>query len=101
MMFYCNECDEFFEELEKVEETIGEYCGQPATEIYCVCPMCRESNFEKATRCEICGNWAKPYEYCETCQEEYPKYVKDFFGKFNDKEKEYIKDLILEYIEDE
>lgn len=72
--YYCNECDEFFDEPEHVteEQTLDSHGPKTVDVGYNVCPHCGSEFYEEASECVICGEF--PVEYsdgvCEKCLEE-------------------------------
>lgn len=56
-MYYCNNCNDTFENYDTIDDLIGEYCGENAYETWLVCPHCNESDFDEAERCQNCSEW--------------------------------------------
>ena len=67
-MFYCYNCEEYFDEPKVSKELMGEWCGQPAYDYFQVCPGCGDHDIEERHPCSICGSPARPREnYCDDC----------------------------------
>lgn len=45
--FRCNDCGNYFEEYEEVEEDRGEFWGMPAYETMYYCPFCGSEDFDE------------------------------------------------------
>lgn len=54
-MYYCDNCDSFFDEPAAEREMMGYYGSAPAYQDFAVCPYCKSDDFEEAKVCEICG----------------------------------------------
>lgn len=63
-MFYCYNCEEYFDAPKVSKELMGEYCGQPAYDYFPVCPNCGSHDIEERHPCDICGNPASPRKRC-------------------------------------
>ena len=80
MSYKCCDCEHVFEaeEIASWEESRGVYWGTPCSENVSGCPHCH-GDYEKAERCEICGECFFKDELfggvCESCID---KHRKDF-----------------------
>lgn len=65
-MFFCEHCEEFFEECKVVQEHHPYGMGTAAEEHY-VCPYCESSNISKAKQCKRCGEYFAELEDDDLC----------------------------------
>lgn len=45
--FFCNDCENGFDEYDEVEEDRGEFWGMPAYETMYYCPFCGSEDFDE------------------------------------------------------
>ena len=79
MMYYCENCDELFDEEDAHYEDCGFYTEVWGHQEYqefweLQCPYCRSTELEEATTCSCCGEYFKPNELdddclCEDCRQ--------------------------------
>lgn len=115
MTWYCENCGEFFDELDIVTETTwsnSNYIGHggdfPETESYC--PYCHSDAIAEAEKCDCCGDAVKKTRYvgdvqiCDDCYEELRKHMKaiveDLCGEFEELDSTQVIDLISNYFDE-
>lgn len=79
MIYYCKDCDEFFDEDDAYLEDVGFWSNFWGHDVYkeeydMKCPYCHRDNFEEAQTCDKCGEYFRPDELdddclCEDCRE--------------------------------
>lgn len=100
-MYICNNCGRTFEEpaTGREEHPYGE---GTASEIISSCPYCRDYDYEDAVECEHCGKRISHSEsdfgLCDDCRIGIAVRVRKFFDGYQDNEKDYIFDRVLEGI---
>ena len=55
-MWYCNDCESFFDHTVKIYESPVDESRRWGRLIF-GCPHCRSDNYEKAYRCDLCGEY--------------------------------------------
>lgn len=78
-MWYCYDCEEYFESPDEVSEYHSELAGMGGVnaERFCTCPMCGGDDIEECKdRCDLCGRdviktrLIGGTEVCENCYKE-------------------------------
>lgn len=96
-MFYCEDCDRFFEETKmmlKVEDDIG---YQQYIE---VCPFCHNDYLQETEICARCGKDVAREDIddgmCKECLDELRSEALEFIKKYSTQEQE----IIIDYLND-
>lgn len=112
MKWFCEECDEIFDESEIITKTTwsnSNYIGHggdfPETENYC--PYCGSSEIYECDKCELCGEEVPKTIYiagkdiCEDCRDQLDsimsKAIMDITGAFENVDSLEAQGLIKEY----
>ena len=67
-MFYCEECESYFEECKVIKEHHPYGMGTAVEEWY-VCPYCESTHINEAKQCAMCGEYVPKLEdgMCDCC----------------------------------
>lgn len=76
MIYYCDECDTFFEEA--AYRPAREEDGVRRGEKVAVCPECGNAYWQEATTCKRCGKPIPDGDLCEECREDLFKRIDAF-----------------------
>lgn len=87
-MYKCKDCGQVFEEPDRYMESrpIG-------AESFCCCPVCQNSDFEKAYKCKTCDDYIIDGDYCDGCVEYIENKVELFNNSFTEAEYELLEIL--------
>ena len=95
-MYYCEDCDEFFEEA-KLMLYIDEEISHKSHIL--VCPFCKSEYISEAVKCAECGEYVKEIESngrCLKCVDDLQLKAQEFICKFDAEEREIILDYLNE-----
>ena len=99
-MFYCNNCNEIFEESAAHSRPAVEEDSLPPWEWVAVCPYCGSEDLDEASFCERCGEPIPPGEsLCDCCRDDlygiWDRAVCEVGGEYTK-----AKEILLNYIEE-
>lgn len=96
-MFYCEDCDSFFEEAKLIRYEDPEIWHQGYKHI---CPICKSEEIKETVKCVSCGEYTKEHEadngLCPECQARIQKEAREFIEKYKTEEQEYIIEFLNE-----
>ena len=110
-MWYCFECEEYFDSPNEDREYHSELAGMGGItyETFCTCPMCGSTDVEEATKvCDLCGEtyirleWVGNEQVCPSCYDELSNDMEQMINntaKWFNIEKDKAVDLISGYLE--
>ena len=85
-MYFCNECNDIFDQPQILRELHGE--------AFSVCPGCREGDYEDARVCRKGGAYMpesqNKFGMCSDCEEELDEKFQEFMEQFDWYEREFL-----------
>lgn len=95
-MFYCEDCDIFFEKPKLVKYEDSEIYYQ---EYKHVCPFCKSDEIKEAVKCAKCGEYVAEIEengMCVKCVNDLQMKAFEFIKQFSNEELEIVLDYLNE-----
>lgn len=90
-MYYCEDCDSYFEEAEMIPYTDADIWHQGYKHI---CPICKSEEIEEAAKCITCGEYICKEKceggICDNCKADLQRAATAFIEKYKPEEQEHI-----------